>query len=173
MRFLIVLIFFLLKNCSKPKTVLICGNHICLNKTEAKQYFEENLSIEVKIIDKKDKKEFDLIEINLNDTESEKRNVTIVEKKNTNENIKVLSKQEIIKIKKNIKNKKKKKIISNKKIAKKEINKKKDLNKNVNKEFNEVVDICTIIEKCSIDEITKYLLKEGRKKSFPDITIRQ
>jgi hypothetical protein len=173
MRFLIVLIFFLLTNCSKPKTVLICGNHICLNKTEAKQYFEENLSIEVKIIDKKDKKEFDLIEINLNDTESEKRNVTIVEKKNTNENIKVLSKQEIIKIKKNIKNKKKKKIISNKKIAKKEINKKKDLNKNVNKEFNEVVDICTIIEKCSIDEITKYLLKEGRKKSFPDITIRQ
>ena len=100
MRFLIVLIFFLLTNCSKPKTVLICGNHICLNKTEAKQYFEENLSIEVKIIDKKDKKEFDLIEINLNDTESEKRNVTIVEKKNTNENIKVLSKQEIIKIKK-------------------------------------------------------------------------
>jgi len=173
MRFLIVLIFFLLTNCSKPKTVLICGNHICLNKTEAKQYFEENLSIEVKIIDKKDKKEFDLIEINLNDTESEKRNVTIVEKKNTNENIKVLSKQEIIKIKKNIKNKKKKKIISNKKIAKKEINKKKDLNKNVNKEFNEVFDICTIIEKCSIDEITKYLLKEGRKKSFPDITIRQ
>ena len=173
MRFLIVLIFFLLTNCSKPKTVLICGNHICLNKTEAKQYFEENLSIEVKIIDKKDKKEFDLIEINLNDTESEKRNVTIVEKKNTNENIKVLSKQEIIKIKKNIKNKKKKKIISNKKIAKKEINKKKDLNKNVNKEFNEVVDICTIIEKCSIDEITKYLLKEGREKSFPDITIRQ
>ncbi len=173
MRFLIVLIFFLLTNCSKPKTVLICGNHICLNKTEAKQYFEENLSIEVKIIDKKDKKEFDLIEINLNDTESEKRNVTIVEKKNTNENIKVLSKQEIIKIKKKIKNKKKKKIISNKKIAKKEINKKKDLNKNVNKEFNEVVDICTIIEKCSIDEITKYLLKEGRKKSFPDITIRQ
>ena len=81
MRFLIVLIFFLLTNCSKPKTVLICGNHICLNKTEAKQYFEENLSIEVKIIDKKDKKEFDLIEINLNDTESEKRNVTIVEKK--------------------------------------------------------------------------------------------
>ena len=43
---------------------MICGDHVCLNKTEAEQYFEENLSIEVKIIDK-NKKEFDLVEINL------------------------------------------------------------------------------------------------------------
>ena len=46
--FIISTIFFL-ANCSKPKTVLICGDHACINKTEAEQFFEENLTIEVKI----------------------------------------------------------------------------------------------------------------------------
>ena len=45
-------------------------------------------------------------------------------------------------------------------------------NKNANKVKYDVVDVCTILKECSIDEISKYLLKEG-KKSFPDITIRQ
>ena len=51
-----IIFFFLiiiLQNCSKPKTVMICGDHKCINKDEAQQYFEENLSIEVKIIDNK------------------------------------------------------------------------------------------------------------------------
>jgi len=43
----------------------------------------------------------------------------------------------------------------------------------VNKRRKDVVDICTIIKKCSIDEISKYLLDYGRNKKFPDITIRQ
>ena len=60
------LIIFFITSCSKPKTVLICGDHICVNKAEADKYFEENLSIEVKIIDNKDKKSFDLVELNLN-----------------------------------------------------------------------------------------------------------
>merc|ERR1711991_220781 len=89
-------LFFLILSlfgCSKPKTVLICGDHVCINKSEAKQYFEENLSIEVKIIDKKNKKEFDLVELNLN--------------KNTKKKLKTLSDKEIIKIKENIKIKRK------------------------------------------------------------------
>ena len=49
------IILLLLISCNKPKTVLICGDHICINKTEAEQYFEKNLSIEVKIIDNKKK----------------------------------------------------------------------------------------------------------------------
>ena len=48
--FFIVLAMY---GCNKPKTVLICGDHVCVNKAEAEQYFEENLTIEVKIIDKK------------------------------------------------------------------------------------------------------------------------
>ena len=35
---------------------MICGDHICINKAEANQYFEDNLSIEVKIVEKKSNK---------------------------------------------------------------------------------------------------------------------
>ena len=42
------------------------------------------------------------------------------------------------------------------------------INKNIN-----IVDVCTILEKCNIDEISKYLIKEGKKRDFPDITRRQ
>ena len=36
-----------------------------------------------------------------------------------------------------------------------------------------VEDVCTIIEKCSIDEISKYLIKEGKKKNFQILQLRQ
>ena len=35
--FLLILVLFL-SNCSKPKTVLICGDHVCINSAEAEQY---------------------------------------------------------------------------------------------------------------------------------------
>ena len=78
-------IFFLfliiiLSNCSKPKTVLICGDHICINDSEAKRYFEENLSLEVKIINNKEKENIDLVELNLN-TNKENLNKEISIKK--------------------------------------------------------------------------------------------
>ena len=49
-------LFFI--GCTKPNTVFICGDHECINKTEAKQYFEENLTLIVKVIDKKKRKIF-------------------------------------------------------------------------------------------------------------------
>ena len=61
-------LLFLLSSCGKPKTVFICGDHVCINNTEAQQYFEENLSLEVKIIDNKKPKELDLVELNLSET---------------------------------------------------------------------------------------------------------
>ena len=70
-----IYLFFLLIfsiSCSKPKTVLICGDHICVNKAEAEQYFEENLTIEVKIIDQKVESEIDLVELNLTDSKNGK-----------------------------------------------------------------------------------------------------
>ena len=101
--------------------------------------------------------------------------------------LKVLSNKEIIDIKKYIKDKKRKKIVKKLSKEKKSIQKieksktikelnqsganikinKKDNNKSIN-----LVDVCTILEKCSIDEISKYLLDQG-KKDFPDLTIRQ
>ena len=67
MKILIVaFIFIFLANCSKQKTVLICGDHICVNNKEAEQYFEKNLSIKVQIVKDKTKVEPDLVELNLN-----------------------------------------------------------------------------------------------------------
>ena len=180
--FLFIAILFL-SNCSNPKTVLICGDHICVNKTEAEQYFKENLSIEVKVVNTKVKNEIDLVELNLKENEDGKKKISILSKNNTKKNLKILSKDEITKIKKNIKNKNKEKKIA-KKLIKKEKqtvtnekseiiqDKAKILEDNVKKRRKDVVDICLILEKCSIDEISKYLLKQGKKKGFPDITAR-
>ena len=181
--FLLTISFLLLANCGKPKTVLICGDHICVNKAEAEEYFQENLSIEVKILDKRIKDEMDLVELNLKQNQSEGKRISILSKKNTKNKIKILSNEEITEIKKDIKNRKKEK-----KIAKKIIKKKKEtienekkiikkdskiLENSIKKKHNDVVDVCTIIKECSIDEISKYLLKQGKEKSFPDITTRQ
>ena len=77
---ILLFLIIILQNCSKPKTVMICGDHKCVNKDEARQYFEENLSIEVKIIDSKNKINSDLVELNLN-TNSKKKEINIFSKK--------------------------------------------------------------------------------------------
>ena len=180
----IISLTFLLVNCSKPKTVLLCGDHKCVNKTEAEQFFEENLTLEVQIIDKKDKKTVDLVELNLKKNQQGEKKVNIFSKDKTEKKIKDLSNKEISKIKKSVKKKeiiakkiiKKEKKLLNKGKPKQKKNKyrnKKDIRNNVNKTKKKVADICTILEKCSIDEISKYLLDEGRNKKFPDITTRQ
>ena len=88
--FIIIISFIFIQNCSKPKTVLICGDHVCINKAEAEQYFEENLSIEVQIIDNKKKKEIDLVELNLKNESNKKRKIMIQDKNNTSKKIRVL-----------------------------------------------------------------------------------
>ena len=180
--FFLLLLFVFLLSCNKPKTVLICGDHICVNKSEAEQYFKENLSLEVKIIDKEDKNEIDLVELNLNKDMYGKRIVSVAKKKSTNKDLKVLSSKEIRTIRKNIKKKQKNQKISkniikdDRKVKRKEKTntfKNNNISNNVNKIKKDFVDICTLIENCSIDEISKYLLNQGKKKGFPDITIRQ
>ena len=180
--FLLIIAILLFTNCSKPKTVLICGDHVCVNKAEAEQYFQENLSIEVKVVDKKINNEIDLVELNLKENQNGKKKISILSKNDTKKNLKVLSSEEITKIKKNIKNKNKKKKIAkiaikkNRKnpIEEKKINqvKNKIVEDNINQTGKDIIDVCSILEKCSIDEISKYLLIQGKKKSFPDITTR-
>ena len=90
MKFIMLTIsIIVLSNCSKPKTVLICGDHVCINKAEANQYFQENLSIEVRVIDKKDKNDIDLVELNLKENNNGKRKISILPKKNTKKDLKV------------------------------------------------------------------------------------
>ena len=84
-KFLLIL-FFLISSCVKPKTVLICGDHECINKKEAKQYFEDNLTLEVKVISKKKEVSYDLVDLNINNNQKNiqiKRKKTI-QKKNKN-----------------------------------------------------------------------------------------
>ena len=169
-KFLFLFIALLFIGCSKPKTVLICGDHVCINKAEANQYFEDNLTIEVKIVDKKINKEADLVELNIKENLEGKREILISSKDSLNNNLKILSKKEISTIKKNIKSK----TIKKKRVKEKpKPPKKRTIIKDISKNQKKVVDVCTIIEKCSIDEISKYLLKEGKKRDFPDITQRQ
>ena len=165
------IILLLVSSCSKPKTVLICGDHVCINNKEANLYFEENLSLEVKIIDNKSKNVIDLVELNLKD--ANQRKVSIYKKRNKKK-VKNLSGKEIKEIKKQISQKK-----DNKEIKKndyKKDSKKLNLNFEKNKTYkdkNFENDICKIIDKCNIEEISKYLIKKGKKNNFPDITVRE
>ncbi len=149
---------------------MICGDHICVNNAEARKYFEENLTIEVKIIDNKKKENFDLVQLNLRKNSSDTKKISITKKTKTKDKLKILSKKEIKKIKQDIRkndNKTKKERTSvNKKNDNKKI-RKKDL-----RVINEGEDICKILKECNIEEISKYLIKNSKKKDFPDISLR-
>ena len=185
-KLLLLIIMLTIYGCNKPKTVLICGDHVCINKTEAEQYFEDNLILEVRVIDNKAKKEIDLIELNLKSNSEGKKEISMLSKNNTRKPIKILSNDEIERKKKELKSRNKsknKKIKKQKKIKKTKV--KKDKNKQVSKKIvtktnkivkipdKKITDICTILEKCSIDEISEFLVKQGKEKKFPDITIRE
>ena len=179
--------FFLLflLGCASGKSVLICGDHECINKKEADLYFQENMSIEVKIVEMREKKEkiYDLVKLNseLN------KNIPVIkvsEKEILNKEIRKLSKKEIIEKKKEINKKTKVAKLTDKNITKSKkvnLNKKPDntselLKKKTslsekNSESNlRLDDICSNLEKCDINEITKYLTNLSKKKKFPDIT---
>ena len=185
-KLLLFLIILTIYGCNKPKTVLICGDHVCINKAEAEQYFEDNLILEVKVIDKKAKKEIDLVELNLKSNSDGIQEISVSNKSQTRKEIKVLSNDEIKRKKIELRKKKK---INNKMTKEKKKTKQAKLKKPkkkqksldsitkakkiVNKPNKRITDICTILEKCSIDEISKYLVKQGKEKKFPDITIRE
>ena len=175
----LIFVFFLSVSCTKPKTVFICGDHICVNKTEAQQYFEENLTLEVKVLKKRDSKEPSLIELNLREPNQVNKQVFASKKEKTNKEIRKLSGNEKKKIISNVKKKQdnkktaqKKTIKENRNTSKKNDKKRIVLNKS-NKKKKEALDICKILKECTIDEISKYLIKDGNKRSFPDITRRQ
>ncbi len=183
----IIVFFFIifLANCSKPQTVTICGDHVCVNKAEAKKYFEENLSIEIRVLDSKKKKEISLVELNLKENSPHQKKVFISTKNKTNKKIKKLSKDEIKQIKSAMKKEKKIDNVAkinlkkNQKVLKTEkiINNKDPLNKTSQKKLENnstiIVDVCTIVDKCTIDKISKYLIKQSKDRKFPDITLRE
>ena len=175
MKFFLFLTLILLVSCVKSKSILICGDHECINKTEAKQYFDENLTIEVKIISKNKESRFDLVSLNMENNDEEKNSIQVF-KNNNNKVIKKLSKKEISKKKKEIKAKKKIAKLDKKDILKKEQKKKfKENRKVVNIDKSPDVkntDICLMVKKCDIDSITTYLIKLSNAKEYPNINLR-
>tara|TARA_Y100000817_G_C16492468_1_gene383058 strand:- start:49 stop:576 length:528 start_codon:yes stop_codon:yes gene_type:complete len=174
MRKIIILLFILtLYACNKPKTVLICGDHVCVNKAEAEKYFEDNLTLEVQIIDNKKNQSVDLVQLNLKSDQNNKKEISLLKKDRTEKQIKVLSNSEIKEKKNELK--KNKQIKKKKKVAKLKKTKsdKNQTKKNVNKSEKKIDNICVLLKECNIDEISEYLVKQGKKKGFPDITARE
>ena len=58
-------------------------------------------------------------------------------------------------------------------LKNKEIKKSLNPKKVVNHSNSKIVDVCTILVNCSIEEISKYLIKQGKIKKYPDITMRE
>ena len=52
MKYLFIFILFI--SCGKPQSIFICGDKPCRNK-QTNKYFNENLTLEIKIIGKKRK----------------------------------------------------------------------------------------------------------------------
>lgn len=167
MRFVLITFFILLFSCTKPQTILICGDHKCVNKAEAEQYFKENLSLEVQIITKDKQISYNLVDLNLT---NEERNIKVIKNKNK-KIVKKLSKEEIKEKQIEVK-KKQKKLEQNSQIAKKEVNTKKKI-ENDTTSLNNSTDICLKLEKCDIDSIAKYLIKESNEKDYPNISLRE
>ena len=180
MRYILICLLFI-TSCTSTNRVFICGDHECVNKDEANLFFEQNLSIEVKIIQKEKEDYFNLVKLNTQNT-NEKQNIKVLKNKKSKK-IKKLSKNEIVDKKREIKKIKRKLKKENKNFAKKsaskeDINtknsenfKKVSKNKIVKKNIANEKNICNVIEKCNIEEISKYLINKGKNKEYPNISL--
>tara|TARA_Y100000591_G_C21798757_1_gene680887 strand:+ start:1016 stop:1522 length:507 start_codon:yes stop_codon:yes gene_type:complete len=168
MKYLVFVLIFLTISCSKQKSILICGDHKCINKAEAKQYFEDNLTIEIQIVENNKKTNFDLVDLNIGGGKQD----LIVFKSKNNKVLKELSKDEIKAKKNELKNRKIK--LETKSPQNNIAPEKKKISKTIETLPNKnSLDICVKLEKCDIDSITDYLIKASKEKDFPNISKRE
>lgn len=171
MKYILITFFFLIISCASNKSqqVYICGDHPCVNKAEMKDYFKNNISIEVYTItsDKEKKENLDLAQLNLLKEDLEK---------NKKINKSLSAKKEKKNIKKIIKERKKLaklKVQKDDKIKKKVVKKAEKLQKPKNKIINEKVTfvrLCKNLNECDIDQISKIIMEMGKEKPYPDLT---
>ena len=183
MRFFLFIIFLFLFSCSNKVTqVYICGDHPCVNKKEMKEYFDNNISIEVFTIipDKENKKKFTLVDLNLmkdvdnKDRKKSKNLSSVKSKEDVKKIIKKRRKLAKLKLKEN-KAKGQKKVAKISKIKSKNAfkdKKKEPITKDKKKDPITFVRICKNLEECDIDKISKIIMDMGRKNPFPDITVQ-
>ena len=158
--FLYIFLFFLI-SCSKPfskvERVYICGDHECKNDKEIKEYFANNISIEVFTVEtsKNQDERFDLAELNM-----------LEDKLKSDDKIKISEKKQKIK----------KDINERKRIAKLKIKKIEEPQKIIKtvktKPPSKItfIRICKNLKECDIDKISKIIMDIGKEKDFPNIT---
>ena len=191
----IYLIFFLLiLSCNSIKKEYVCGDHPCLDKKEFKEYFSKNFIVEIKSKDKNKNKKSDLVKLNTESSDKQKKNnknLKISKKmedrkeieRQKKEKIRLLQERKISELEKKNKIKEEKKLAKydkkNKKIINKKIppkNKKKIVKIPEEKitakpdTTQDMESVCGKIKDCDINKITELLIKKGRNKPFPDIT---
>jgi len=163
-------IFIIFLGCSNSHRVYICGDHPCKNKKEINDYFKNNISIEVYVVES-ERGNRDLVEMNLikeKGVENRKDKDFAFLKKRKEKPIKTQKKQKPSKLKlkvENNKSKKTKQVENDKKLnlSKKTFTYKKS-------KSTKIVHLCKSIKECDIDVISKKINDLGKDKSFPNIT---
>jgi hypothetical protein len=172
MRFFLFIIFLFLFSCSNKVTqVYICGDHPCVNKKERKEYFDNNISIEVFTIISDKEKKITLVDLNLvkdgdkKDRKKSKNLSSVKSKEDVKKIIKKRRKLTKLKLKEN-------KAKGQKKVDKISKIKSKNIFKDKKREPITFVRICKNLEECDIDKISKIIMDMGKNKPFPDITVQ-
>ena len=175
MKKIYLIIFVLLVSCSSTKKVYICGDHECKNKSEKEDYFKNNISLEVYILEnKKDiEKNQDLVKLNTNIENKQnikKKNLNFLEKRKIQSKKNPTSEKPI-----------KMKLKSDSKVDKNMPVKKHQLNNDKLKFNNEkltfttrnttkVIHMCKNLNECDIDVISKKINNLGKQKNYPKIS---
>ncbi|MDC0059674.1 hypothetical protein OAJ18_01495 [Pelagibacteraceae bacterium] len=165
---LILVLFF---GCSDGKMVYWCGDHPCINKKEKKAYFEKNMMVEVKRLNKKNKEKYSEIQkitqqahINekkrIKDEKRLAKELRLEEKEKIKEKKKLL-KQAKIEEKKKLKNEKK----LTKKLKKSKTQSVKKIKIAKNKDESQQINIA----KNGFNQIVENIVSKNNRKSYPNI----
>ena len=179
MKYLIILIFsFLLFACSDNKRVYWCGDHACINNKEKETYFKKTMIVEVKMVNKQNKKSKSQVEIIKTQAGLEQKK----EVKNEKALIKLTRIEEKRKIKENKKLAKqarleeKRRIKENKKLAKQaRLNEEKLIKEKRKKTKKKVLksknhsDSEINISSTKFNELVKKITKKNMFRRYPDI----
>ena len=152
-----IIVSLIIVSCSSNKQVYWCGDHQCVNSNEKEKYFEENMIVEVKIIEKRSKEDLSSIDkiLQQGDLNNKKLKKDISKQKNIV--IKELTREEKRLAKKALK--------EEKRLAK--VSRKKETGKNV------------VISKKNTDKIINFsgdfneqvskILAKNKSKAYPDL----
>tara|TARA_A100001011_G_C14319123_1_gene849580 strand:- start:3989 stop:4534 length:546 start_codon:yes stop_codon:yes gene_type:complete len=177
MRKIYFLFIIFLFSCSNTgKRVYICGDHPCKDKKEIEEYFKDNISIEVYVIEseKKKNKNRDLVELNIikdkdYDQNKDKEFDFLRNRKDQKKLINKGEKPEKLKLKVTNTEKKKDQITKKSDDGKIDI-KSKDKTFSYKRKSTKIVHLCRKIDECDINLISKKIYDLGKEKSYPDIT---